>query len=52
MLFYLQMLLMVSVAAPSPVKSIDINKIHPTPTKTVATPLFQHLTNGKIEMCT
>ena len=34
------------VNTPSPVRSIDFNKIPPTPTKTVATPLFQTLTNG------
>ena len=34
------------VNTPSPVKSIDINRIPPTPTKTVASPLFQAVTNG------
>ena len=35
------------VNTPSPVKSIDFNKIPPTPTTTVATPLFQTHTNGR-----
>ena len=32
--------------SPGPVSSIKVEKISPTPTKTVATPLFQNLTNG------
>ena len=36
------------VNTPSPVRSIDVNKIPPTPTKTVAAPSFQNLTNGNL----
>ena len=36
------------VNTPSPVINFDVNKIPPTPTKTIAAPSFQNLTNGKL----